>query len=327
MIDFSVIVPVYNVEKYIGKCIESILSQNYDSYELLLIDDGSTDASGRICDEYAEKSNKIHVIHQKNQGVSKARNAGLESAAGQYILFVDSDDYVESTLMTEVAEILKKNPTAEQVIFNAVVENEDGTVQEKIVNDFPEETIMSIEENRNLFFAAPALWTRVFVKDKILEHHIIFEPGIAIAEDLLFDMQYASLDPKVVYTNKFLYHYIRRGNSVTLKKNLEPNKSVFQAFDKIIQFYKNRNLYVKYKNELEYLAVFHLYITMAVRIIKIDYNSSLLKEIEDWMQKNFAGYRKNLYLKNLSLAKRIVLTLLKLKQYRIIKILFHYKDR
>lgn len=92
----SVIVPVYNVEKYLSRCIESILSQTFTDFELLLIDDGSTDRSGEICDEYAKKDTRIRVFHTKNRGVSAARNLGLDNAKGEWISFVDSDDWVEN---------------------------------------------------------------------------------------------------------------------------------------------------------------------------------------------------------------------------------------
>ena len=91
----SIIVPVYNVEQYLRRCIESILSQTYHNFELILVDDGSTDSSGAICDEYALADERIHVIHKPNGGVSSARNAGIDTAKGEYILFVDSDDRVE----------------------------------------------------------------------------------------------------------------------------------------------------------------------------------------------------------------------------------------
>ena len=98
----SIIVPVYNVEKYIGKCIDSILSQSYTKFELLLINDGSVDNSGIICDTYAQKDNRIRVFHQVNKGVSSARNLGLEKYVGSYFLFIDSDDYIQSNYLEEL---------------------------------------------------------------------------------------------------------------------------------------------------------------------------------------------------------------------------------
>ena len=100
MTKISVIIPVYNVEKYLSKCIESVLEQDFSDYEIILIDDGSTDTSGKLCDEYAENYSAIKVIHQQNKGLGGARNTGIEAAEGQYLLFVDSDDYIRDNIMT-----------------------------------------------------------------------------------------------------------------------------------------------------------------------------------------------------------------------------------
>ena len=99
----SIIVPIYNVEKYLSRCVDSILNQTFTDFELILVDDGSTDNSGKICDEYAEKDCRIKVIHKDNWGVSSARNVGLENSVGEYIMFCDSDDFVEKNAVS-VAE-------------------------------------------------------------------------------------------------------------------------------------------------------------------------------------------------------------------------------
>lgn len=110
---FSIIIPVYNVEKYLKKCLTSIVQQNFNDYELILVDDGSTDMSGKICDEFEEKYNNIIVMHISNSGVSNARNKGLEIARGEYIWFVDSDDYVEPEALKILSEQLEMNPKIE----------------------------------------------------------------------------------------------------------------------------------------------------------------------------------------------------------------------
>lgn len=99
----SIIVPIYNAEQYISKCIESILAQTYRDFELILVDDGSTDMCGKICDEYAKQDSRVHVIHQENKGVSAARNAGISLAKGEYIMFVDSDDFITENMLEKNA--------------------------------------------------------------------------------------------------------------------------------------------------------------------------------------------------------------------------------
>ena len=104
----SVIVPIYNVEKYLIKCIESIINQTYKDLEIILVDDGSTDSSGKICDEFATKDNRIKVIHKKNGGLSSARNIGLDICKGNYISFIDSDDYIELDMYEKMIKIIVK---------------------------------------------------------------------------------------------------------------------------------------------------------------------------------------------------------------------------
>lgn len=116
----SVIVPVYNVEKYLHRCIDSILAQTFTDFELLLIDDGSTDGSGAICDEYATKDNRVRVFHKENGGVSSARNLGLDNMRGGYLTFVDSDDWVDSTYLGELIEY----SDADLVVSDFIVEGE-----------------------------------------------------------------------------------------------------------------------------------------------------------------------------------------------------------
>lgn len=113
----SIIVPVYNVEKYIHKCIDSILAQTYRNLEIILVDDGSPDNCGKICDEYASNDNRIIVIHQKNGGLSAARNAGLNKSTGNFIVFVDSDDYLEISAIEDCIHYIKTN-NYDILIFN-----------------------------------------------------------------------------------------------------------------------------------------------------------------------------------------------------------------
>ena len=104
----SIIVPVYNVELYLEKCIESIINQTYTNIEIILVDDGATDSSGNICDLYSKKDSRIKVIHKRNGGLSDARNVGIEKAVGQYLMFVDSDDYIDKTMCEKLYNALKK---------------------------------------------------------------------------------------------------------------------------------------------------------------------------------------------------------------------------
>ena len=142
MPELSVIVPVYKVEKYLSKCIDSILAQTFTDFELILIDDGSPDRCGEICDEYAAKDSRIIVIHQQNKGVSAARNAGLEIAKGKYIGFVDSDDWIEPE-MYQILIATANETASELVICGSKQRDESGAF---LRNDFPSKGVYDREQ-------------------------------------------------------------------------------------------------------------------------------------------------------------------------------------
>ncbi|MBQ3325773.1 glycosyltransferase [Candidatus Saccharibacteria bacterium] len=228
----SVIVPVYNVEKYIHRCLDSILSQTYKNLEILLIDDGSTDKSGKICDEYAKKDKRIKVIHQKNQGVSVARNNGLKKTNGGWIAFVDSDDYIES----EYVEILLNNAEeknadvvqCEQKIFNERSEVALCGNRLSIAMD----GLKACEKMLYQDTITSALWGKLIRKS--LFSGVSFKKDI-IHEDL--DVLYFILKKaeKVYYTSDPLYCYNERERSLIRKNFSERTLDVLDVMDGIIK--------------------------------------------------------------------------------------------
>lgn len=223
-IRFSIIVPIYNTEKYLNKCIDSILKQTYSNFELILVDDGSTDSSGEICDDYAKKYDFIKVIHQENLGVSVARNVGLDVARYEWISFVDSDDWVES----EVLEILSKHivdENADIYSFNMNVSNESGSLVRTCI--FNKENRIFIFENENERFnyfynilvqgkAGQTVWERVFRKDIIEKNNLRFiSRDIVSAEDQAFVFQYMLYVNKISALSDIFYNYRVRKGSLT----------------------------------------------------------------------------------------------------------------
>ena len=193
----SVIVPVYKVEKYIGKCIESILSQTFKDFELILVDDGSPDSSGAICDQYAQKDSRIQVIHKTNGGVSSARNLGLDKARGQWITFVDADDYVDSSFC-----IIDDEEKNDIIIKPHFIVGVDDSIKEQKQFDFAS-SITNIDEflSKNLdavIFRTP--WGKFF-KSNILKN-IRFPLGQRIGEDTAFMFTVLSETQKIVLNSK-----------------------------------------------------------------------------------------------------------------------------
>lgn len=211
--ELSIIVPVYNVEKYLSKCIESILSQTFTDFELILIDDGSPDNCGKIIDSYAEKDSRIVAIHQKNKGVSAARNAGLRIAKGKYIGFVDPDDYIDADMYSKMIALAKKNGS-EIVCCGVSDVDEYGKVSSHKI-DLPE--IMNRTDFLYHLYDVPrslggAVWNKVFLREKI---YIEFDEDYSVGEDWLFLVKICMKCSTFSVVGDALYNYLLRTNSAT----------------------------------------------------------------------------------------------------------------
>lgn len=177
---FSIIVPVYKTEAYLPKCIESILTQSFSDFELLLVDDGSPDHCLDICCGYGSRDNRVRVFHQDNGGVSSARNLGLEHAAGEWVWFVDSDDYVDAHSLAQFKEDIDRHPEADLHVFNC------GGVREEFAG--------GLEAFLHKFYFTYVLgfgpWNKLYRSSLIQRHGLCFDSQETVGEDLLFNMRY-----------------------------------------------------------------------------------------------------------------------------------------
>lgn len=221
----SVIVPVYNVEKYLSRCIESILSQTFTDFELLLIDDGSTDGSGKICDAYAKTDNRVKVYHTENRGVSAARNLGIKEASADWICFVDSDDWVEEDYLS--ALLYDGCITSECVVCQSFYVEKELCVEKpyksRLYPDvilkapFEEQVIMQLVLNDY----SVNIFAKLFNKKVISEHRILFCESTSAFEDAVFLHQYFLYIQEIHLRSSVSYHYMQRkdGQSLTTKKH------------------------------------------------------------------------------------------------------------
>lgn len=246
-IDISIIVPIYNVELYLEKCIRSILNQTFQNFELILVNDGSTDSSREICNEFAQKDERIKVIHKENGGVSSARNAGLKIATGKYIGFVDPDDYIFSDMFLNLYKICEKTNSDISICRNTREINGD-LIEIKNSTTFLKE--MTCEEALTELFLAKlyrfALWNKLF-KRKCFEG--IEFPENRIHEDLSVTYLLISKADKVCYTNYIGYVYVKRSESILTTQYNEKRLQSLLAWKEIILFMNNHfqqlNPYVK----------------------------------------------------------------------------------
>ena len=212
---FSVIIPVYNVEKYLPQCVESVLTQSFENIEVILVDDGSPDNCPAICDEFANKDSRVRVIHKQNGGLSDARNYGIRAAQGEYLLFLDSDDYwgEQDALETVFSRIGQYEEPADMLMFQAQLIYPDGTIIPDR-NGFPdhfndmtrEESLIYMVENGLLIGSA---CSKVVKRSFLLENDLFFKVGIK-SEDVHWIFRVAAAMPKYQYTDQYFYMY-RKG--------------------------------------------------------------------------------------------------------------------
>jgi len=209
----SVIVPVYNTEKYLRRCLDSILAQTFADFELILVDDGSTDKSGAICDEYARNDSRVKSIHKINGGVSSARNLGLTESLGVYVLFCDSDDFVAPTWCEELLELILQYPDSLVLCDIAKDESETSFFFEK------KATCRTIQELSYFQLYKKGLsaysWNKIYCKNKILKLGISFNESVSFSEDVLFNVEYYASCNNVVFLNRKLYCYTQHEDSAT----------------------------------------------------------------------------------------------------------------
>ena len=222
----SVIVPIFNAEKSISKCIDSLLVQTYIDYELLLIDDGSTDNSNKICDEYAEKDNRIKVFHKRNGGVSSARNFGIENASGEWIVFIDSDDWVDNDYLN----IFFRNKIDKNVIV--ILGRIDESPKSQVRCEFRETRLIKedmaqgIINNHLLEFGAP--YCKLYNKDIIIDNGIRFPENYSYGEDAMFFYQYLQYVDEINLRSYCGYHYVNSGENSLSRK--------FHKYSQLLQF-------------------------------------------------------------------------------------------
>lgn len=256
----SVIVPVYNVEKYIDKCLKSLTLQTLQGIEIIIVNDGSLDRSIDIIEKYVkENPTKIKYYEKKNGGLSSARNYGIEYATGEYIAFLDSDDYVEINMYEEMYNLAKKE-NADMVECDFIWEWEYGKkVYDKRREYKTKEDMMKKPR--------VVVWNKIY-KRKILNKNKIRFPEGLIYEDMEFFYKLLPHLNKISYINKYFVHYIQRKDSISNKQTIK-TEDIFKILDNIFDYYKEQNLYNQYEKELKYMKKRILLGSSLKRILKI----------------------------------------------------------
>lgn len=248
---FSIIVPCYNIDKYIRKCIDSIICQSFTNFELILVDDGSTDNTGVICDECRLKDNRINVIHQSNSGVSVARNVGIDNAKAEWIIFVDPDDWLELNAVEIIYKtILAQN--ADLYMFDYFQEYKNKCIEKNLFSEtklLSENDIYSLRiapfnqliiNGKQIEYETNVIWNKVYKTSVLKKSNLQFDPKARKGQDVIFNAEAYQIFNSYYYIKAPLYHYRYLESSITNRYNPNVryyNEIAFQHYERIIKQY------------------------------------------------------------------------------------------
>ena len=257
----SVIIPVYKTKEYLRQCVDSVIKQTYEKLEIILVDDGSPDSSGTICDAYAQKDDRIQVIHKDNGGLSSARNAGIAVAQGKYICFVDSDDYLHAEYVSRLVCAMEEGSA--QMAACVFCETTDRNVYQE---QLPKSDLQIITDKK--FHGALTeesycgyACNKLFLKAVIQEKHLLFDETIYNGEDLPFVVEYLTHCEKVAFIKDPLYYYYIRDNSITTYIHYSPRyATILYARERVLQMLAEAGQWECV--EIERLAYLNLLIKM-----------------------------------------------------------------
>lgn len=311
-IKFSIIIPVYNVKEYISICIYSILNQDYQNYEIIVVNDGSTDASEQIICKI--NNNKIKIINKENGGLASARNEGIKYATGDYIWFVDGDDYIERDSL--------------KILSKYIEEKEYDIISFRYFKDYNEYKILQsdnidTEDEKQYPLVNTSACTKIFRREFYTNNRFSFTNG-KIYEDLSLIPFIMCKTESVKFIEEPLYNYVYRNNSImNISKNFNKNRDdKFFAIDTLYTLFKSNKIENEYKEELEYLTIKHLLIVYSTEIFPFKsniYKGRCIKVIEYLNNINEKWY-KNKYLKKSSILTKLYVWLFRKKFFLICKI-------
>lgn len=311
----SVIVPFYNVEKYIRKCLDTLVNQTLEDIEIILVNDGSKDNSAAIVKEYLKLYNdKLVYLEKENGGLSDARNYGIPYAKGEYIAFLDSDDYIEYDMYEKMYELAKKE--------------QSDMVECDFYWEFPNKTKKSIgaiykNKKEMLEKVRVVAWNKLIKREILQESKIQFPVGYRY-EDVEFTYKLIPYLNKISFLKKECIHYIQRPASISNSQN-EKNKDMLIILKHVIDYYKEKNIYEEYKDELEYIYTKYLLCSSFLRLLKIK-DKKIRKEMVklNWKDLNtqFPHWKENKILNQNKSLRNLYMRTVNSFTYKIYSVLF-----
>ena len=276
----SIIIPIYNAEKYLSKCLDSIIAQSYTNWEAILVDDGSPDNCGKICDEYAAKDKRFKVIHQENKGVVNARNNALVNAKGDFLAFVDSDDTIEPTMLEEMHTFAEeKGADIVYCNINAIFLNNTCKVDIiKIENGEDAIKNLLIEKLQGW------LWNKLIKKTFWDKCTITTNENAVVMEDTYISIQLFAHSPKIISIDSYLYNYNRTNENAATVLNKDVIIKAQSNIDNIYSWLVKKNLFEKYKKEFAHMAM-----TLKIALLRTDIDKAI--KYHPYAHKRFSNFR------------------------------------
>ena len=314
----SVIVPVYNVEKYLSKCLDSLVNQTLKDIEIIIVNDSSPDNSKKIIFEYMKKYKNIKYYEKENGGQGSARNLGLKYAKGEYVAYVDSDDYVDYDMFEKMynkAIITSANV----VICGHKVVDESGNILDTVGSAIHK------DKDLDVIYGNMAVWNKIYKKELI---DIEFREKLWY-EDIDFTAKLLFNEKNISFVDEPLYNYLMRTGSTMNNTNVKRNLELLDAFDSMVSYFNNKKALDSVYDKLEFLAVYHIYIMGVARVARIKQSGKVKREIinkyKKYVKENFPNYRKNKYLKYMSRNRKIIYRLVSFNMYSVIKTIFEVR--
>lgn len=310
MVKVSVIVPVYNVDKYLAHCLDSLVSQTLEDIEFIVVNDGSTDKCEEIILSYSQKyPKKIIPLKKENGGLSDARNYGLPYAKGQYIAFLDSDDYVDKTLYEKM--------------YNKAIEDNSDMVECDFYWTYPTkkkvDTRYEYKDKRDMIANARVVaWNKLYKREVLLDSGVLFSKGLRYEDVDFFYKMITQLD-KISLIREPLIYYVQRDASIS-NTQTEKTKDIFTILDNVLNYYKERGLYKEYKTELEYMYTRFLLCSSLLRIVKIA-DKQVREELQDKtindLYEKFPNWKNNSILRNNKTLKNLYMLSVNKQRFKL----------
>lgn len=316
----SIVIPVYNVEKYIHKCLESVAKQTYrENLEVIIINDGSPDNSLSIIEAFCEKYSFMECFTIENRGLGGARNFGIEKSHGEYICFLDSDDYLAEDFIEKMYQ-KAVNDKSDIVICNNYDVFDANTVEYKAIHKY---NPTSFKTEKTILFNRVSAWGKLY-------RRVLFDGLEYTSRDWYEDLR---LTPKlyeraniISYVDDALIYYVIREGSIMNNANIKRNLEILKAFDDLTSYFKQINKYEFYQNELEFLLLDHIMVSALTRVIlsKDKNRKKIIKQLEDYVNQ-FSNIYKNPYIKQMPKNRKIILWLNRRRLYFMTKLIFIIK--